>query len=292
MRLGFIAAGLLTTVFASPVSADWFNKADSLTFAHQKMLQGDTAGGFTAMVEAWQQNLNKEERDNLIDLLGLSLDEDCGRSLSQQPLPAWLNELSLRRERVQLASRGEYRFYIRGMANDPIKELIFTRWPGETVVNLSLSGRAGPFEMQLEDLNAPVAEGLYKLEVSSSNGETWNSWILLQPPKPHQRLSWVDASTWRVAKPTQLNNVCQKPFQTVGIFPMPKEEKAPVWSDERATNLPVSLPQLDVTPGQYWLDVAFIEQRWQGMILIENVQRLGRAVTLPDINYMDIAAPK
>ncbi|WP_434361622.1 DUF2861 family protein [Parasalinivibrio latis] len=292
MRRRLLAAGLLTTLTAFPSSADWFNKADSLTFAHQKLLLGDTAGSFSAMVEAWQQNLNKEERDNLIGLLGLALDEDCGRSLSQQPLPAWLDELSLRRERVQLASRVEYRFYIRGTANDAINELRFTRWPGESVVNLSLSGRTGPFEMQLDDLNAPVSEGLYKLEISSSNGETWNSWILLQPPKPHQRLSWVDASTWRVAKPTQLNKVCQKPVQTVGVFPMPKSDQAPVWSDERASNLPVSLPQLDVTPGQYWLDVAFIEQRWQGMILVENVQRLGRVVTLPDINYMDITTPK
>ncbi|MEZ8127458.1 DUF2861 family protein [Enterovibrio norvegicus] len=272
------------------VTAAWFSGSDALTSAHQRLLEGDTAASFDAMVEAWQQVKNDTEDRHLAELLSLAINEDCGRSLSTLSLPSWLQSVVVRRETVQTPNRVYYQFSLYGSSKQGIGNVSFSAWPDRSLVQVDLpKEKANDFKLEIEGLSRAVKSGLYKLELTSLSGEVWSSWIIVSQPEPTQKISWKDSRSWRISPPTDLKGTCPRPFLSMNLYRQDSDDLAPIWSEEKDKNLPTSLPVLDVTDGQYWLTVALIERRWQGAILFEEVQRIGRAIDLPDIDLRTLS---
>lgn len=286
MRLRLTHGLFAAALIAGGTQAAWFDGNDALTSAHQRLLEGNTAGSMDAMIEAWQQpNLSTSRQQHLAQLLALAITEDCGRSLSQQTMPDWLSNLSLRRETVQTTSRVYYRLQVRGESQPGIARFSLKHWPDETIISQRLSGQnQHQWLLEQDGLSEPMKEGLYQLEVTSVEGETWTSWLLMTQPQPLQKISWKDTRSWRIAPPDSLESTCQRPFLTLNLYPHNQPDGAPIWSVEKHKRLPTTLPVLDVPNGQYWFSVALIERRWQGALSVEEVQRIGRAIDLPDLD--------
>lgn len=130
MAKKWVILGVLPTILgAGGVQAAWFDGNDALTTAHQRLLKGQTAASVEAMIEAWQQSdLSAAEQDHLAQLLSLAITEDCGRSLSQQTLPDWLSNLSIRRETIQTTSRVYYRLQVSGESQAGVDALTLKKW--------------------------------------------------------------------------------------------------------------------------------------------------------------------
>ncbi|WP_231637471.1 MULTISPECIES: DUF2861 family protein [Salinivibrio] len=286
MKKWVVSGTLLTILTASGVHAAWFDGNDALTSAHQRLLEGKTAASVESMIEAWQQpSLSASRQDHLAQLLALAITEDCGRSLSRQTLPDWLNNVSIRRETVQTTSRVYYRVQVAGESQPGVEAFTLKKWPDETVISDDLSTeQQHRWRLVKDGLSEPVSEGLYQLTAESVAGETWSSWLLLTQPQPRQTLSWKDTRSWHIAPFDDFNSTCQRPFLTLNLYPQNQTDGAPIWSAEKHKRLPTQLPMLDVPNGQYWFSVALIERRWQGALSIEEVQRIGRAIDLPDLD--------
>ncbi|OOE49119.1 hypothetical protein BZG11_12745 [Salinivibrio kushneri] len=274
-----------TTLGAGGTQAAWFDGNDALTSAHQRLLEGKTAASVESMIEAWQQpSLSASRQNHLAKLLALAITEDCGRSLSRQTLPDWLSNVSIRRETVQTTSRVYYRVQVAGESQLGVDAFTMKKWPDETVISDDLSAeQQHRWRLVKDGLSEPVSEGLYQLTAQSVAGQTWSSWLLLTQPQPRQTLSWKDTRSWHIAPFDDFNSTCQRPFLTLNLYPQNQTDGAPIWSAEKHKRLPTQLPMLDVPNGQYWFSVALIERRWQGALSIEEVQRIGRAVDLPDL---------
>ncbi|WP_407333840.1 DUF2861 family protein [Enterovibrio sp. 27052020O] len=263
----------------------WFSGSDALTSAHQRLLEGNTADSFDAMVEAWQQEKTETEYRHLTELLALAISEDCGRSLSTLSLPSWLQSVVIRRETVQTPNRVYYQFSIYGNSKEGIDKLSFAKWPDRTLIASELGlDNANQFKLEFDAISGAVPAGLYKLDVKSLEGEDWSSWVLIAQPEPIQKISWKDSRSWRIAPTTDLKSTCPRPFLSMNLYQQTGVEDAPIWSEDKDKNLPTSLPVIDVPNGQYWFSVALIERRWQGAILFEDVQRIARSIDLPDVD--------
>ncbi|WP_420791514.1 DUF2861 family protein [Enterovibrio qingdaonensis] len=272
------------------VLAAWFSGSDALTSAHQKLLEGNTAESFDAMVEAWQQENGPTEKRHLADFLSLAITEDCGRSLSTLSLPSWLQNIVIRRETVQTPNRVFYHFSIYGNSSTGVSSVSFSAWPDQSVLHSNFSDdESRDFKLDYDGLSRAIKAGLYKLEVTSSNGERWSSSILITQPEAIQSISWKDSRSWRIAPPTDLKGTCPRPFLSMNLYSQNDGQTAPIWSEEKDKNLPTALPVIDVPDGQYWFSVALIERRWQGPILFEEVQRIGRSVDLPDVDLQQLS---
>ncbi|MDD1792275.1 DUF2861 family protein [Enterovibrio makurazakiensis] len=270
--------------------AAWFNGTDALTSAHQRLLEGNTAQSFDAMVEAWQQDKTKTEHDHLTELLSLAISEDCGRSLSSLSLPNWLQSIVIRRETVQTPNRVYYQFSVYGSSQTGISKLSFAEWPDKSLILSELRGDDGnQFKLDFDTVSGIVHAGLYKLELTSNEGESWSSWVLIGEPDATQKISWMDSRSWRIAPTTDLKSTCPRPFLSMNLYQQSDVDEAPIWSEEKDKNLPTSLPIIDVPNGQYWFSIALIERRWQGAILFEDVQRIARAIDLPDVDLNDLS---
>ncbi len=128
------------TLLAMPALAQaaWFSGSDALTSAHQKLLEGNTAASFDAMVEAWQQDKTDTEERHLTELLSLAITEDCGRSLSTLSLPSWLQSVVIRRETVQTPNRVYYQFSIYGHSKQGVSNVSFSEWPEKALIDQKL----------------------------------------------------------------------------------------------------------------------------------------------------------
>ncbi|CZF81062.1 DUF2861 family protein [Grimontia marina] len=280
----------IITIFPFGIAAAWFSGSDALTSAHQRLLEGNTAQSFEAMVEAWQQDNTDTEQRHLTELLSLAISEDCGRSLSTLSLPSWLQAIVIRRETVQTPNRVYYQFSIYGSSDTGILNVTFSEWPEKKLLNANLiPDDAKSFKLDIRGLSGAVHAGLYKLDVTSTEGENWSSWILVSQPEPIQKISWKDSRSWRIAPPTDLKSTCPRPFLSMNLYQTDVGEDAPIWSEEKDKNLPTSLPVIDVPNGQYWFSVALIERRWQGAILFEDVQRIARFIDLPDVDLRELS---
>lgn len=280
------------TLLAVPALAQaaWFSGSDALTSAHQKLLEGNTAASFDAMVEAWQQDKTVTEERHLTELLSLAITEDCGRSLSTLSLPSWLQSVVIRRETVQTPNRVYYQFSIYGHSKQGVSNVSFSEWPEKALIDQKIGEQnANDFKLDILGLSRAVPAGLYKLEVTSKEGEVWSSWVLVSQPDPIQKISWKDSRSWRIAPPTDLKSTCRRPFLSMNLYQQDNDGNPPIWSEDKDKNLPTSLPEIDVPNGQYWFSVALIERRWQGAISFEEVQRIARYIDFPDIDLRELS---
>lgn len=268
------------------VSAGWFKGSDSLTSAHQYLLEGMASKSILSMIEVWQQDKNENAQHHLIKLLSLAIKEDCGRSLSTQPLPSWIKSLGVRRESIQTSNSVSYALSVYGRTEKGVAELSFSAWPDKFVhfneTNENENDKTD-FKYTLEGLSQNMHAGLYKLNIKSIEGELWSSWVLLSQENQIQKITWNDSKNWRILSSSELNSTCPKPVLAIHLYPQHKSNKDPVWSLVKDTHLPTTLPQIDVAPGQYWVAVSLIERRWQGSILFEEIQGIGRIIDISDL---------
>ncbi|MGF1788547.1 DUF2861 family protein [Photobacterium swingsii] len=271
---------MLHSVFYTPsVFAQWFLGQDLYTVAHQRLLEGNTSESFDTIIQAWQQSPAVEQRNNLDDLLNLAITEDCGRSLTQNVLPNWLSNLSIRREVIQNLNQVMLKLSVTGAARVPITDVTFTRWPDSTLISSSpVSEENGDFSVETKRLELPIAGGLYKITLTNENKESWSSWVLLTSPSIKQKIGWKDSKNWRIEKSQLPNQACPSPVLSINLYDLNDLSWTPVWTEEIDGRLPTTLPDIDVPDGRYWLSVGLIESRWQGDVSILDIQRITRPV--------------
>ncbi|MFD2178122.1 DUF2861 family protein [Veronia pacifica] len=297
MKPFVIATMLMTTVL--PVSANWFNGADSLILAHQKLLEGNTSASFDAMIEVLQRSSLPEKESHVSDLLNLAITEDCGRSLTKSNMPDWLPNLRLRREMVQTPNRIYHRLLIAGESTRQLVSVKLSRWPDTTVLERQTFNQTGnTFSFEVDGLSSAISAGLYKLDLQvdaatkDNQFANWSSWLIITQPTPLQKISWQDARSWYILQQSETDAKCEKPYLAIALESKPLGSAEPIWSVDIHHNLPSTLPKIDVPEGRYWLSVSLIEKRWQGIISIEEVQRIVRTVELPDVDVSSLTTGK
>lgn len=264
--------------------ANWFRGSDSLNSAHQYLLEGETSKSILAMIEVWQEDKNENDKQHLIKLLSLAINEDCGRSLSTHPFPSWIKSLAVRRESLQTSSSVSYALSVYGRTEKGIAELSFSAWPDEIVhFNETNENDKHDFNYTIEGLSQNMPAGLYKLNIKSTEGQLWSSWILLSEVDQIQKISWNDSKNWRIISSANFKSTCPKPLLAMHLYPQHNSNEGPVWSLEKDTILPTTVPVIDVPSGQYWFTVSLIERRWQGSILFEEIQGIGRII---DVSHL------
>lgn len=280
----YILFFVINSLISTSLMAKWFDGYDAITSAHQHLLEGETAESFLSMVEAWQQNNTGNEQRNLIKLLSLAISEDCGRSLSKDPLPSWLKKLVIRRESVQTSNQVYYEFSIYGRTEEGLSDLSLLSWSEQVIQLKKSSDRDGyNFKYGIEGLSENISSGLYKLNITSIKGEIWSSWILINSENSIQKISWHDSKSWKIAPILNLKSTCPKPIISMDLYKQNSIGQTKVWSLKQDNHFSTSLPMIDISPGEYWFSVGLIENRWQGPVLFEEIQSIGGIVTFPNI---------
>ncbi len=268
-------------------AAEWFGRSDSLTSAHQYLLEGNPRKSVLSMIEAWQQETN--DKLHLERLLSVAIGVDCGQSLNTNPFPHWLKTLTFRRESVQTSNRIYYAISIYGHTNNGIADLSLSAWPDKefhfNVINeKKKTAHKKDFKYTLEGLSQNISAGLYKLSIKPNDGRVWSTWLLISQADPIQQISWRDSKNWRISLNKKYMNICPKPALGMHLYQQQNSQLLPVWSLEKDTSLPTTLPLIKVPAGAYWFNVSLIERRWQGSILFENIQGIGRSMNFPLLN--------
>ncbi|UXI04081.1 DUF2861 family protein [Photobacterium sp. TY1-4] len=273
----------LNSVLVSPSFATgWFAGQDVYTVAHQRLLEGKTADSFGSMVQAWQQQPDGTQQNNLNQLLQLAITEDCGRSLSQGTLPDWLPNLAIQREVIQSVNQTMLKLSINGTSRTELKEVRLSKWPDQDVINTTPRiADGGYFNVEARRLEAPVEAGLYQLTITTAQDEVLNQWVVLTSPLAKQRIGWKDSKNWRIEQGGLPNPACPSEVLSMSLYDLNDTSWTPLWTENVDGRLPTTLPVIDVADGRYWLSVGLIESRWQGNIAILDIQRITRPVDYP-----------
>jgi len=276
---------LLHSVLATPGAvAKWFTGQDSYTVAHQRLLEGKTSDSFDSMVQAWQQDPNRDQQDNLNALFKLAITEDCGRSLAQKALPTWIPNLSIEREVIQNLNQTMLKLSITGLTRIKIAEVKLTKWPNQTIVASTPSiGDGGYFFVETRSLEKPIGAGLYQLTIDTEGEETFNHWVLLTEPTAKQRIGWKDSKNWRIEQGRLPDPACPSAVLSMSLYDLNDTTWTPLWTEDVDGRLPTTLPKIDVADGRYWLSVGLIESRWQGDISVLDIQTITRPVDYPGL---------
>lgn len=270
---------IITLLLSMPALSDWFSHSNALTFAHQNLLEGNTGKSFSSLIQAWQQN---NDRNNLVQLFSLMMTNDCGRDLTKSPLPSWLQQLVIRRERVQAPNRVDYFFSISGRTEQRLSSLLFSTWPDSKLsLNKNKDNDDKKFSYFYQGLTHSVDDGLFQLEIKAQKNQLWSSWLFFSPNETKQIISWRDKGEWQISSRLNYKTSCPQPMLRIQLFEKQKNEKKLIWSLEKEHDLPTSLPTINVKSGQYWLMVSIVDHRWQGPILFEDVQSIARMIELP-----------
>ncbi|UTV30053.1 DUF2861 family protein [Photobacterium atrarenae] len=274
---------LLNSVLSAPsFAAGWFTGQDVYTVAHQRLLEGKTTDSFGSIVQAWQQQPDETQQDNLNQLLRLAITEDCGRSLSQVAMPDWLPNLAIQREVIQSVNQTLLKLSINGTSRTELREVRLSRWPDlDLIVATPSVAEGGYFNAEARRLEAPVEAGLYQLTITTAQDETLNQWVVLTSPSAKQRIGWKDSKNWRIEQGGLPNPACPSEVLSMSLYDLNDTSWTPLWTENVDGRLPTTLPEIDVADGRYWLSVGLIESRWQGSIAILDIQRITRPVDYP-----------
>ncbi|PKF76978.1 hypothetical protein CW749_24380 [Vibrio sp. vnigr-6D03] len=260
----------------------WFEQQTSLTSAHQKLLEDDLEGTFSAIVEVWQQNPSKYVANHLDQLFLKSIERDCGRSLNVEGLPDWIDEVVIRRQMIQSPGRNNSSVIIDVLGNKEIESIELDRWGEQSVSNESSfdklsseSSKQNIFQKRYS-LNARLASGLYLLKIKPINEEPWVTWAVMSEPQAKQIVRWQSKDNWKVEKTGLLNKHCPLPVLNISLFDFLEGKYQKVWSQEYESDYPSSIPLRDLDPDRYVLAVSITHRRWQGAVSIEDQQVISK----------------
>ncbi|MCK6263601.1 DUF2861 family protein [Vibrio sp. ZSDE26] len=265
-------------------SADWFESNTPLTQAHQFLLDDDLDSMFGSVVEVYQQNDSRSIQEHLNNLLLHSLEVDCGKGLDNKRLPDWIETASLRRTNIQSPGRDMYNVTISIKSKKEIENIVFKRWVDKPLSTDSEFAITEPNNQENDskiyqkryNLNSRVPMGLYRLDVTASDQETWSSWVVLVDSKAKQVVRWQSKDQWSVEKNALLNENCPLPSLTVALYDYVDGNYNEVWSRSYESDYPTSFEPRNITPERYVLAVSMTNQRWQGQILIEQSQIISK----------------
>lgn len=284
MRLSAFLIGTLLSVPFSAQSVEWFEKNTPLTQAHQHLLNNDLESMFTSLVEVWQLDHNKSITSHLNDLLGQSLTVDCGKGLDNKPFPEWIKSVLIRRIDIQSPGRDAYQVVIDAKSKKNISDIRLTQWvdkplsndssliktDSDNVTNSTLSF------LKRYNLNTKLNMGLYRLDITASDQESWSAWVIFGEPKAKQTVRWLSKDEWVVEKNALLNRFCPLPKLGVSVFEYVDGKYKEISSQSYESDYPTSMEETNLPSDRYVLAVSMTHQRWQGPIAIEQSQVISK----------------
>lgn len=262
----------------------WFDGNTPLTHAHQNLLNDDLKSMFTSLVEVWQQNKSSTMSSHLNGLLNQSLERDCGKSLAESNFPDWITSVIIRNQTIQSPGRDSYRAVVEVISPNIIKTINLERWVEKKISkdsdfysqprdSVTSQNRA---YIQRYNLTNRLPAGLYRLNIESSDGQEWSSWVIFTNSKLKQRVRWASKDKWSVSKDSLLNPYCPLPILETALYDDVDGKYVQIWGQSYETDYPDSLDTENFPPNRYVLAVSMRHQRWQGNIVIEQSQTISK----------------
>lgn len=279
-------AFLLGTLLSVPCylhASEWFEANTPLTQAHQHLLTNNLESMFASLVEVWQLEQNKNIKKHLNDLFSQSLSVDCGKGLNGKPLPEWVKAITITNIDIQSPGRDAYQVLVETQSKKELVDVKLTQWVEKPLSSDSL------FTLKSDDvtneqysylrrynLNTKLPGGLYRLDITASDQESWSSWIIFGDLKAKQSVRWASKDQWIVDKNALLNRYCPLPRLDVSIFDYIDGEYNEIWTKSYESDYPTELELSDLASDRYVLAVSMTHQRWQGPITIEQAQVISK----------------
>ncbi|MGY5709704.1 DUF2861 family protein [Vibrio cincinnatiensis] len=275
--------GTLASVPFLVHSTGWFETNTPLTQAHQNLLTNDLESMFASLVEVWQLEQNQNIQTHLNDLLIQSLSVDCGKGLQSKPFPEWIKSITITNVDIQSPGRDAYQVLVEAQTNKELVDVKLTKWvkkPLSTDVILNLKGDnvTNDWRTYLKryNLNTKLPIGLYRLDITANDQESWSSWVIFGEPKAKQTVRWASKDKWVVDKNAQLNRYCPLPKLDVSVFDYIDSEYKEIWTKSYESDYPTELELTSLASDRYVLAVSMTHQRWQGAITIEQAQVISK----------------
>jgi hypothetical protein len=269
---------------STSVGADWFEGTSTISQAHKHLLNNDLESMFQSLVEEWQQQPSKSIRLHINKLFLQSLSVDCGRGYSSQPLPEWVENVVVKQETIQSPGRDTYLSTIELDSNRIVSEISLKRWVDKRVSNDSefyVNGKSDDASGVVTygiryTLASPLEVGLYRLDVSLVNGDSWSQWLIFTNQPLKQTVRWSSKDKWQVEKNALLNPYCPLPKLEVGLFDYIDGKYTQVRGQEYESDYPTTLDTEGILPDRYVLAVSMKQSRWQGPIRFERVEIINK----------------
>ncbi|ENM5903411.1 DUF2861 family protein [Vibrio mimicus] len=273
-------------LLSTPVAADvtgWFEKNTPLTQAHQHLLNNDLENMFSSLVEVWQLEKNKNLKTHLNDLLIQSLTVDCGKGFDNKPFPEWIQAVTIRRVDVQSPGRDAYQVAIDTKTKVPIADIRLTKWVDKvvstdgTLTNRGDNITSGIYTYaQRYNLTNPLGAGLYRIDITAADQESWSAWVIFGDTIAKQVVRWTSKDEWQIQKTQLLNPHCPLPKLSISVFDHIDGNYKQIWSESYESDYPTNLENVSLPSDRYIVTVSMIHQRWQGPLAIEQSQVISK----------------
>ncbi|MBF4282397.1 DUF2861 family protein [Vibrio anguillarum] len=271
------------TIPTKAQNIEWFDQITPLTQAHQNLLNNNLEAMFNSLVEVWQLEHNKNIQSHLNELLLQSLTVDCGKSLDKKPLPEWLKSITINRQEIQSPGRDAFHVDIEVDAEKPLADIRLAQWVDKslstdslltTTSSDSVTGKA--HYLKRYNLNSKITMGLYRLDITAKDQQSWSAWIVLGEPKAKQIVRWASKDQWQIEKKALLNPYCPLPELNVSLYDYIDGKYSEIWSQRYESEYPNELEITNLAADRYVLAVSMTQQRWQGPLIIEQSQVISK----------------
>ncbi|MCA2017455.1 DUF2861 family protein [Vibrio tritonius] len=284
MKKSLLLLGTSLCVPLTSHAADWFEQSTPLTQAHQHLLDGDLQSMFTSLVEVWQLDQEKNIKDHLNSLLVQSLSVDCGKGLDSKQFPDWINSITIRRLNIQSPGRDAYQMMVNVAAKKEISDIRLSKWVDKDIssdtsfnsVNSDNVTNGIYSYVKRYNLNNDISKGLYRIDVTADDQESWSAWVIFSEQNAKQTVRWASKDHWQIEKNALLNKFCPLPKLGVSVYDYVKGKYQEIWNHSYDSDYPTSLPVDSLPPDRYVLAISMTQQRWQGPIIIEQSQVISK----------------
>jgi hypothetical protein len=284
MKKYFSALVLVTLLAPSVKGADWFETNTPLTEVHRYLLNKDLESMYTALVEVWQQKQSKSIMSHINRVFLQSLEVDCGKGLSSEPLPDWLRSVTITQQSAQSPGRDTFMTSVDIDSLSPVRQIKLLKWVDKKisndfenykVVNGDAVTGVSSYGVRY-NLASPLEVGLYSIQVSLESGESWNQWLIFSDQALKQSVRWTAKDKWRIEKNALLNPYCPLPKLDVGLYDYIDGKYTQIWGKEYESEYPNQLEAKGIEPDRYVIAVSIKQSQWQGPILFERSQVISK----------------
>jgi len=277
IRTGIV---LLITLLNIQGAYAWFEDKTPLNRAHQMMLERNYSAAFSSIIQVWQSENDDYFNSHLNDLLDTSLEHDCGKSLTTEPLAVWLQGVVIRRQSLQSPGRIASKLVVETSSSEKVASISLLNKSGREISNdksIEEDGNRRRYTYQVQyDLNQPLPAGLYKVVVKRDKGRSWSSWIVMGKEQNTQVVRWESQDSWAVDRNGLLNPYCSFPTLSASLYDFVDDSYVRVWNREYEKSYPQRLPPGTLKPDRYVLAISLTLKRWQGVIAIEDQQVISK----------------
>ncbi|MCE0495812.1 DUF2861 family protein [Vibrio salinus] len=284
MNRKVIALILGASLVVPSANSAWFEKNTPLTQAHQHLLNNELPSMFDSLVEVWQSQHTKSLDLHLNNLLLQSLNVDCGKGLSEQPFPDWIQSVTIRNIEIQSPGREAYQLIVDAVTDNQIRDISLTKWVNSSISQdstfnqLSSDGVTNDALTYIKRYNlaSPLDIGLYRLIITKDDSDSWSTWVILSHSGNNNSVYWVAKDQWDVKRTALQNPYCPLPKLNVSIYQYVDGKYKEKWHKSYESDYPSSLESNILPPNRYVLAVSMNQQRWQGPIAVENSQVISK----------------